>query len=246
MAPSAAPFFGSRGYLRSQNPAVRRIGHVVMAIEIAVLVWLGSTEGTVEVRWLALGLIGALILAGAVATSWPLGAVFTMVLASAMPRLAGSVFGLHLRPEHVAIGALLIAVSVHTARSKVNHHSKVRNFDYFLLAYVVLNFFTSAFTSPEPRMTLRWACLNAIVIAPFFSSAFCSPTSERHFGQWKCCCGWALLNQFWELFVFFQMWFFTLLSESPRISTASFREFTAASMRQIFSEVIAAVAPYYS
>src|SRR5207302_1641694 len=41
-------------------------------------------------------------------------------------------------------------------------------FDYFLVAYVGMNFLTSAVTSPEPRMTLRWAALNAIVVSPYF------------------------------------------------------------------------------
>src|SRR5262249_25089177 len=39
---------------------------------------------------------------------------------------------------------------------------------YFLIVYVGLNFFTSTVTSPDPRMTLRWALLNAIVISPYF------------------------------------------------------------------------------
>ena len=44
----------------------------------------------------------------------------------------------------------------------------MRTFDYFLLAYVGMNFLTSALTSPEPHLTLRWAALNAIVISPYF------------------------------------------------------------------------------
>jgi hypothetical protein len=40
--------------------------------------------------------------------------------------------------------------------------------DVCLLAYVAANFYSSAFASIDPRMTLRWAAMNAIVIGPYF------------------------------------------------------------------------------
>jgi O-antigen ligase len=171
MTSSAGTLFGSDGHLNLKGPLVRRLGYALVILEFAVLAWLVANEGAAEVGWLAVGLVGAIGLAVAVASSWPLGAVFTLVIASAMPRLAGKVFGLHLRPEHIAIAAVLMALSVQIVRKRVGR-LKVRNFDCFLVGYVVLNFLTSAITSPEPRMTLRWALMNAIVIAPFFLLRF--------------------------------------------------------------------------
>ncbi|HEV7220447.1 MAG TPA: O-antigen ligase family protein [Terriglobales bacterium] len=144
----------------------------MLAAEIAVLGWLAATEGTAAVSLFGIVILGLIGVTVAVTVKWPAGAVFTLVIASAMPRLALSVFGLHLRPEHVAIGLVLVVLCVQMLRHKVEPLAKVHSFDYFLIAYVALNFLTSAITSPEPRMTLRWAVLNAIVIAPFFLLRF--------------------------------------------------------------------------
>ncbi len=151
---------------------MRGVRYIALAGEILVLGWLVATEGIADVRLLALVLLGVIATTVAITFRWPAGAVFTLVIASAMPRLVATVFGLHLRPEHVAIGLVLIVLCVQMFRKRIQCWPKIHYFDYFLLAYVALNFFTSAFTSPEPRMTLRWASLNAIVIAPFFLLRF--------------------------------------------------------------------------
>ena len=62
----------------------------------------------------------------------------------------------------------LRACSWSVVRGRTRLTLRLRQFDYFLITYIFLNFFTSAVTSPEPRMTLRWAMMNAIVIAPIF------------------------------------------------------------------------------
>lgn len=136
------------------------------AMEAIVLGWLVVREGPADVLWLVLAGAAVLALGILISLRWPLGAISVLVLASAMPRLAGSVFGLHVRPEHVAVAYVLVIVlfRIITGHSR----SPVNLVDYMLIAYVSMNFLTSAFSSPEPRMTLRWAALNAIVIGSYF------------------------------------------------------------------------------
>lgn len=172
MIASPRAFFGAEGYLNPQAPVVRGVRYVVLAAEIAVLGWLVATEGIRDVGLfviLTLALIAAIV---AVRVKWPLGAVLTLIIASAMPRLAVSVFGVHAHPEDIAIGLILVVFCIQVLREKVESRIEMYPFDYFLIAYVALNFLTSAITSPEPRMTLRWAVLNAIVITPFFLLRF--------------------------------------------------------------------------
>jgi len=140
------------------------------AMEAIVLGWLIVREGPADVLWLVLAGAAVLTLGILISLRWPLGAISALVLASAMPRLAGSVFGLHVRPEHVAVAYVLVIVlfRIITGRAR----SPVNLLDYMLLAYVSMNFLTSAFSSPEPRMTLRWAALNAIVIGSYFLIRF--------------------------------------------------------------------------
>ena len=141
---------------------------IVIAGEAVVLVWLLATEDLSAVGLLALGLLGAILLAAVTSIRWPFGALLLLTVGSAMPRFAGSVFGLHLRPEHVVIGFVALAVCFQALQQRKRPSLDLQTFDYFLIAYVGLNFFTSAVTSPQPYLTLRWATLNAIVVSPYF------------------------------------------------------------------------------
>jgi hypothetical protein len=150
----------------------RLLNRSLVVGEVLVLGWLFVTEDLSRIGFLLLGIAAAIGLVAMVSKNWPLGAVLVLAVSSAMPRFAGTVFGLHLRPEHVAIGLIVPAVLVYASleRPRVSFNLKV--FDYFLIAYIALNFITSAATSPEPRMTLRWAAMNAIAIAPYFLLRF--------------------------------------------------------------------------
>ena len=68
----------------------------------------------------------------------------------------------------MAIALVVMALSWQALRSGGLPRLGLRKFDYFLLAYLGLNFFTSAVTSPQPHLTLRWAILNALVVSPYF------------------------------------------------------------------------------
>ena len=140
----------------------------VIAGETLLLGWLLATEDLRLFGLLALGMVSALVIAAITFTSWPLGALLVLTVASAMPRLAATVGGLHLRPEDVAIGFVAFALCGQVLKKRRLPRLHLRTFDYFLIAYVGMNFFTSAVTSPQPSLTLRWAVLNAIAVSPYF------------------------------------------------------------------------------
>ena len=146
----------------------RLLKYAVLAGEGLLLVWLAATEGLAPVGFLALGLLGATGLTALALTGWPFGALLLLMASSAMPRIAEVVMGLHLRPEHLSIGAVALVIVGQALKERRVPRLDLRTFDRFLLAYVGMNFLTSALTSPEPHLTLRWAVLNAIVISPYF------------------------------------------------------------------------------
>jgi O-antigen ligase len=140
----------------------------VFAGEAILLAWLLGTEDLRVFGLAALGMLAVVVMAAITSISWPLGALLVLTAASAMPRLAATVIGLHLRPEHVAIGFVALALAGQALKHRKFPTLHLRNFDYFLLAFVGMNFFTSAVTSPQPHLTLRWAAMNAIAIGPYF------------------------------------------------------------------------------
>lgn len=140
----------------------------VFAGEAVLFAWLLATEDLGLLGLAALGLMAAVAMAVVTSISWPFGALFVLTASSAMPRLAASVAGLHLRPEHIAIGFVVLALMIQALKKRALPSLDLRTFDYCLIAYIGINFFTSAVTSPQPLMTLRWAALNAIAISPYF------------------------------------------------------------------------------
>jgi O-antigen ligase len=150
------------------SATARVLRGVAIGGEAVLLGWLLATEDLRTLGFIILGLLGALIVGGLASISWPIGSVLLLTACSAMPRLATTLFGLHLRPEHIAIGFVGLVVCFHALKERERPILHLRTFDYFLIAYVGLNFFTSAVTSPQPQLTLRWAVLNAIVVSPYF------------------------------------------------------------------------------
>jgi hypothetical protein len=148
--------------------ASRAARTALLATEIAVLAWLFATEDLhpLGVFLLILGLaFGVLAI---VFGDWPIGCVAALVIGSAMPTFSLKVSDLHARPEHVATSVAILAIAVQLLMGRIRLNLQLRNFDYWLLAYVALNFFSSTMTSPKPAMTLRWAVLNALVVIPYF------------------------------------------------------------------------------
>lgn len=147
---------------------MRLLTNVFTAATVVVLAWLLFTEDLKVVAILLLVIAGTVVVSVVVRARWPVGAVLVLIVGSATPRLALTLFGLHVRPEHLAIGLVVLGLCTQSLNGNVWPGLKLQTYDYLLLAYIGLNFFTSAVTSPDPHKTLRWAALNAIVISPFF------------------------------------------------------------------------------
>ena len=142
--------------------------YLVVAVEVLALGYLIATEDLAPSGLFLLGGAVAIGMLALASLNWPLGALSVLIVSSAMPRFKGTLVGLHVRPEHVGIGLVVAFVLVKVLRGRMRLALHWRRFDYFLIGYILLNFLTSAVTSPEPRMTLRWAAMNAIVIFPYF------------------------------------------------------------------------------
>ncbi|HEX4485965.1 MAG TPA: O-antigen ligase family protein [Terriglobales bacterium] len=142
--------------------------YLVVLAELLVLSYLVATEDLTPSLFLVIGVVGLVTIFLVTLANWPLGAVFVLAAGSAMPKFMGSLFGLHVRPEHISIAFVAGVILWLAMRGRISVVHHLRSFDYFLIAYIFLNFFTSAFTSPEPRMTLRWATMNAIIMLPYF------------------------------------------------------------------------------
>lgn len=141
---------------------------LTVAAEIAALAWLMSTEDLSQ----AVLLIASFVVVAAIYTmvraKWPFGALLMLILGSAAPRFAWTVAGLHVRPEHFTIGLLLVLIAWPSGQNHPSGRPIWRTYDRWLLLYLAVTFITSALTSPEPRLTIRWALLNALVMVPYF------------------------------------------------------------------------------
>jgi O-antigen ligase len=122
-----------------------------------------------SLSWMALVTIGATVVLCA-ASRWPYGAVIVLIASSVTSRFFIEIFGWKARPEHFAVTLISIIVGVWLLR----HRGEVRleNLDYWVLAYVALNYFSSAFRSSEPSATLRWAVQNNLAVLPYFLIRF--------------------------------------------------------------------------
>jgi O-antigen ligase len=148
--------------------AHRAFNAALLAGEISVLAWLLATEDLSQLGFLIVVVGVTLGIVAIVFRDWPIGCVVVLAVGAAMSRFNASLFGLHVRPEYLATSVAMLAIVVQLFRGKIELNLRLRNFDYWLVAYVGINFFSSIVTSPEPRMTLRWATLNALVITPYF------------------------------------------------------------------------------
>jgi O-antigen ligase len=147
--------------------AYRAARTTLLVGEILVFGWLFATESLTALGWLTLVIGVALGTVLLVFTDWPIGCVVMLTIAATTPQFKLTVFDLHLRPEHVATAVAILAILVQALAGQPLK-PRLRSFDYWVAAYVAANFFSSALTSPQPAMTLRWASLNALVVTPYF------------------------------------------------------------------------------
>ena len=118
-----------------------------------------------DLAWLGWAMVGLLVVLLTV-TRWPYGALIVLVGMSAMPRFFVEVFGWKARPEHFAVVIISLVVCIWLLRS--NRKIRLKAPDYWVLAYVAMNYVSSAFGSSSPSETLRWALLNNLAVLPYF------------------------------------------------------------------------------
>lgn len=141
---------------------MRRLDFVAVVAAIVVVCRVAMEE---DLSWVALALASAATLLLTV-TRWPYGALLVLIGMSAMPRFFVEIFGWKARPEHFAGAIVAAAVAVWLALSK--RRVRLNQLDYWVLAYVAINFISSAFGSSAPAATLRWALQNSLAVLPYF------------------------------------------------------------------------------
>ena len=149
-----------------------RLAYVACAGELVLLCALALDESLSWVGWAAAGMAVLVLLV----MRWPYGALFVLIGASVMPRFFVEIFGWKARPEHFAVTLVSLAVFISwwRARSKLQLETP----DYWVLAYVAANYFSSGFGSSSPSDTLRWALLNNLAVLPYFLVRFFVRDSE--------------------------------------------------------------------
>jgi O-antigen ligase len=145
---------------------LRRIEVVAAVAVILLLCRVALEENLAWIGWVTAG-VGLVFLT---ATRWPYGALFVLIGMSAMPRFLVEIFGWNARPEHFAIMIVLLALGI--SRLALKSKIKLETPDYWVLAYVGMNYFSSAFASSSPSDTLRWAVLNNLAVLPYFLIRF--------------------------------------------------------------------------
>jgi len=141
---------------------VRRIdlfGAIVAVLVLGRLVWVE------DIGWLV-AVVGGLFVLLLASVKWPYGALVMLFAMSAGSGFQFELFGLNAHPEHIAVGIISIAFLISVLLRKAS--VRIDSLDYWILAYVVITVFSSAFTSPAPASTLRWALQSFLAIIPYF------------------------------------------------------------------------------
>lgn len=115
---------------------------------------------------LVFGICAMVVALGAIVTQWPYGALLTVVVASVISRFFVELFGWKARPEHFAVVMVSLAVFVWHFGS--NRKMRLEKLDYWVFAYIAMNYLGSTFGSSSPANTLRWALLNNLAVVPYF------------------------------------------------------------------------------
>ena len=129
------------------------------------MVGAGAAALFIFVHW-SIALVGVAAVLLLTVTRWPYGALLVLIGMSAMPRFFVEIFGWNARPEHFAVAIVSVAVGLWLLRHK--REMRLEKLDYWVVAYVVINYASSAFGSSVPSATLRWALMNNLAILPYF------------------------------------------------------------------------------
>jgi O-antigen ligase len=117
------------------------------------------------------GVLALVAACGTALIRWPEGGLLVIVVASVMPRFSVEIGGWNSRPEHYAVGIVLLILCFRWVRGE-RPRIQLTSADCFLIAYLLLNYLSSAVMSPEPKQTLRSALLTNLAIMPYFLIRF--------------------------------------------------------------------------
>jgi hypothetical protein len=141
---------------------VRRLNYLAAFAASILIIRVGWQE---DLSWLA-AVVVFVAVALLTAVRWPYGALFVLIAMSATPVFYLEISGWKARPEHFAATIVLAAVVV--AFLVFKRRVQFDKLDLCISAYVVMNFISSAFASPAPSSTLRWALQNSLAVAAYF------------------------------------------------------------------------------
>src|SRR6266481_3401750 len=144
----------------------RRLQFVASAAAIVLLCRMALEEDLAWIGWVMIGVLLVLL----TVSRWPYGALVVLIGMSAMPRFFVELFGWKARPEHFAVVIVSLAFGIWYLRG--NRKLQLETPDYWVLAYVAVNYGSSAFGSSSPHDTLRWALLNNLAVLPYFLIRF--------------------------------------------------------------------------
>jgi O-antigen ligase len=144
----------------------RIVDYIAAAAAFGIICRLVAEE---NVAWLGFVVLGACVLALSL-VKWPYGALVVLISTSVMPRFFVEISTWKLRPEDfgAAVVSLVIAGWFIFRRSKSN----LEALDLWIVAYILFNYISSAFGSPEPSSTLRWALQDNLAVLPYFLIRF--------------------------------------------------------------------------
>jgi hypothetical protein len=146
----------------SDSKVARRLDWLGGLVAIALFCRLALDEDLAWVGWLIVS-IAVIFLTQA---RWPYGSILVLVGMSAMPRFFLEIFGWKARPEHFA--AIIVSVAVALWLHFHQRPVRLSKLDYWILAYVAINYVSSIVGSPQPSSTLKWALQNNLAVLPYF------------------------------------------------------------------------------
>src|SRR5580698_8832207 len=140
---------------------LRNVERVAAVFLAGLALYLLATENLEWVPYVAGGLAAVIVLM----VAWPYGALLGLMAAASTPKWEMEISARHAKPEHFVVAGFCAILLVRIcARSHV--WKRLDKLDFLLLAFLAMNFFSSAFTSPERGATLRWAVMQALAMAP--------------------------------------------------------------------------------
>ncbi|HWX53035.1 MAG TPA: hypothetical protein VN176_00445 [Verrucomicrobiae bacterium] len=124
-------------------------------------------DPTARIALVCLGLLPMGIWLFRLLATVPAAGTALLVVAAAVPRGAVDIGGLNVRPEHVAVALLCLALPLLMKRRLSENVAWVFA-DYLLAVYVGLNILSSLVMSPDPPQTLKWSMQQTLAILPYF------------------------------------------------------------------------------